>query len=59
MYKEYKISEGDYDSVLHNWAIKFEFATMMRNRKYKKIKTDLDTLKSIVMSEEFHNAFVE
>lgn len=59
MYKEYKISEGDYDSVLHNWAIKFEFATMMRNRKYKKIKTDLDTLKSIVMSEEFHNAFIE
>lgn len=59
MYKEYKIAEGDYDAVLHNWAIKFEFATVMRNKKYKKIKSHLDTLKSIVMSDEFCNAFTD
>lgn len=58
MMKEYRIEEGDYEAVLRNWAIKFEFATIMRSRKFKRIQRLLNETKALIMSEDFLNAFL-
>lgn len=57
MKKEYKYEEGDYERLLANWAEKYEFATIMRNRKFKKIQNRLETLKEIIMGDEFSEIF--
>lgn len=58
LHREYEYDEGDYPRLLANWAEKFEFACIMKNRKYRKIEKKLETLKEIVMSDEFHDIFV-